>query len=88
MQHKNPALEIDRLYAQALKSWYTSLRDHDPRDLHGHLNGLICVLGLIVSRLPAGPRPAFTHDSSFEIKVERWRDALVDLLRCDRGTEQ
>ena len=73
----------DPLYAQGLKSWYSSLRDHDPRDVRAHIEGLVCVLGLLASRLPPGPKTTFTDDD-FDLKRRMWTTALRHLLKGDK----
>jgi len=78
-------MQSDPLFAQAVRSWHQSLADHDPQDLRGHIEGVVCLLSLLSSRLPPGPKPTFVDDDDFEIKLRIWKSALRQLMGADLG---
>ena len=52
--------EEDPAYEQSLQNWFHELRDHDPYDIRGLVEGIAEVLALIAGQLPPAVKPALT----------------------------
>jgi hypothetical protein len=63
----------------ALRNWYLSLANHDPRDTKGHLEGIAICLLLIGLYVQDGPESALT-DNGLHAKVGIWKGVIQDLL--------
>lgn len=70
----------DPLYTAALRNWFSSLREHDPADVRGLLEGLLCVTALVVSRIPESKPSPMTD--AYAVKLAMWKSALASLLNC------